>query len=310
METHVEVLVPKHATAKMKSALASERRVARWVKTEPTNREASRVLLAWLEDLANTSWRQELLDLWETTAGRRRERVPLVLLTSEGGQSRWSGRALQELIHLSRRAHVEPYVAPNVDAVRRLLLAREARAERELIASATIEDGTLVVWSCEPKRYEVAAAAIPALAELTPAELAKLEVSASGSRLRWASADIDLDLETIRSYADPKVRRAHELEARAQASRYANAIRVFREERGVKQADVAGLTERQVRRIEQGETIPRVDTLRKLAQAHGLTMSGYLEELAKRSEGPAPKRATVKRRAAPAGRRGSRATKR
>lgn len=72
--------------------------------------------------------------------------------------------------------------------------------------------------------------------------------------------------------------------SREEAARYAGAIRTLREERGLTQADIAGLTERQVRRVEQGESTPRTQTLRKLAAAHGLSLDGYLKELAKRSK--------------------------
>jgi len=106
------------------------------------------------------------------------------------------------------------------------------------------------VWSCEPRRFEVPVAQIPVLARM-PA-LAKLELSPSGSRIRWPEADVDINLDTIREYADPDVRREHETRARQEASRYAKAIRQLREERGLKQADIEGLTERQVRWLEEG----------------------------------------------------------
>jgi len=115
--------------------------------------------------------------------------------------------------------------------------------------------------------------------------LADLELNESGSRLRWDKADADLNLDAIRYHTDPKAKKAQDQVRRQEAARYAEAIRAFREERGLKQADIEGLTERQVRRVEQGESIPRSGTLEKLAAAHGLTLDPYLKELAKRSKG-------------------------
>jgi hypothetical protein len=150
------------------------------------------------------------------------------------------------------------------------------------MASASMDDGRLIVWSCEPRRFEIPVAEIPVLAGMLAVDLARFELSASGSRVRWPHADVDINLETIREHADPEVRRKHETRARLEAARYAGAIRHFREERGLKQSDIEGLTDRQVRRLEEGDTVPQIDTLRRLATAHGMTIDDYLHELAKR----------------------------
>jgi hypothetical protein len=57
----------------------------------------------------------------------------------------------------------------------------------------------------------VAAVEIPALARMAASALAKFEVSESGSRIHWKDGDVDLSLDGIRAYADPDVRREHEM---------------------------------------------------------------------------------------------------
>jgi transcriptional regulator with XRE-family HTH domain len=94
---------------------------------------------------------------------------------------------------------------------------------------------------------------------------------------------VDLDLDAIRTYADPEVRKQREADRRKDAVRYASAIRRLREERGLKQTDIKGLSERQVRRLEEGDTLPHSSTLNKLAAAHGMSINDYMGELAKRS---------------------------
>lgn len=64
--------------------------------------------------------------------------------------------------------------------------------------------------------------------------------------------------------------------------RYGAAIRAFREERGLKQADVAGVTERHLRRVEHGEQSISKSTLAALAQAHAMPVDEYLQTLAAR----------------------------
>ncbi len=73
---------------------------------------------------------------------------------------------------------------------------------------------------------------------------------------------------------------AHESKARREASRYASAIRALRVERGIKQTEVSGLSEREVRRIESGETVPHIESLRKLAAAHEMIVDEYMAVLA------------------------------
>ncbi len=297
---NVEILVPNHSVAKVKRALGGMR-ATRFVSA-PSQRSTPRLLVAWLPDLEVVERQQEFRSLWEAAsriAERRtvRSDVPLIFLTQGGGKSYGSG-LLQLLVHLSRVPAREPYVAPSPEAVRRLVLARQQGSAEDLIASAAVEDGRLVVWSCEPRRFDVPIADISALAALSPNALRKFEVSTSGSRIHWPDADVDINLDTIRVHADPGVRREHEALARKEAARYADAIRSFREERGLKQAQIDGLTDRQVRRLEQGETMPRIDTLKKLAAAHGMGIGDYLKELAKRSRKASKRPASARRRRA------------
>ncbi|MBM4320522.1 MAG: helix-turn-helix transcriptional regulator [Deltaproteobacteria bacterium] len=58
------------------------------------------------------------------------------------------------------------------------------------------------------------------------------------------------------------------------------AIATLRERAQLRQGDIPGLSSRQLRRLEQGEFIPRVATLEKLAAAHRTSLAGYLDGLA------------------------------
>jgi hypothetical protein len=161
-----------------------------------------------------------------------------------------------------------------------MILAHKSNAERQLIASASISGDKLVVWTCEPQRLEVPVEAIPSIARMDPSSQSKFIVSESGSRIHWPDDDVDLTAESIRAFADPQVRREQQAARRAEAALYAKAIRSLREQHGLRQSDVPGLTERQVRRLEEGDTMPRVATLQKLARAHGMDVDAYVAALA------------------------------
>ncbi|HEY3816077.1 MAG TPA: helix-turn-helix domain-containing protein [Polyangiaceae bacterium] len=286
MSAAVEILVPQPALPTVKKALGTLPSTS--FRSQPSSRGGQRLVVSPLHMLDTPDGRAALEGLLHTISGRSGVSVVLFAVVQAG----LGFGALQALARLSGQAGHEPYLAPSPEAVRRLLLAHGSGAEKELMASASLDDGKLVVWSCEPRRFEVAVSEIPVLAMMNAHDLVKLELSTSGSRLRWPDADIDLDLDTIREHADPNVRRENETRARQEAARYADAIRRFREERGLKQSDIEGLTDRQVRRLEEGETVPQIDTLRRLAAAHGMTIDDYLQALAKRSRKSSRKPAT------------------
>ena len=277
MSAAVEILVPQLALPTVRKALGSLPSTT--FQVHRSQRAGQRLVVSSLDVLDTPGGRSALEDLLRTASGKTG--VAVVLFSAVGFVPGLA--ALGALARLSGQARHEPYIAPSPEAVRRLLVAHRSGAEKELIASASIEDGKLVVWSCEPRRFEVAVSEIPALAKLSVEDLAKFELSASGSRIRWADADVDINLDTIREHADPEVRREHEGRARQEAARYAKAIRQLREERGLKQAGIEGLTDRQVRRLEEGDTVPQIATLRSMAAAHGMTIDDYLQELARRS---------------------------
>ncbi len=86
---------------------------------------------------------------------------------------------------------------------------------------------------------------------------------------------------TFREIADPEVLERNQERFRREAKRYAEAIKVLRKNKGLKQSDIAGLSERQVRRLEAGLVYPHSSTLDKLAVAHDLPPAEYVRRLAR-----------------------------
>jgi transcriptional regulator with XRE-family HTH domain len=54
----------------------------------------------------------------------------------------------------------------------------------------------------------------------------------------------------------------------------------FGKSKGLEQGEIAGLSERQVRRLESGDVYPHSSTLNKLAAAHQLPAAEYVRQLA------------------------------
>ena len=278
MGTILEVTATKPTRAALQKAGSLKH--IRFVSEPSADRDVRRIVVARLSEFEDQPEEIRKFATRETSFA-----APLVLMAL--GKKLSSVSALQLFALLTSRLGSrkdDPYISPNVDAVRRILMAYAVGSERHLIASATVMDGVLSVWSCEPKLYQSAAAEIPALRTLEPEELANLNVSASGSRVHWAAGDIDLDMDAIREFIDPSERKAAESKYRADAVQYGVAIRKVREHSSLRQANIPGLSEREVRRLENGEVLPHSDTLKKLADAHGWSVAEYMAKLALESK--------------------------
>jgi hypothetical protein len=279
MTQTVEIIVSEPTRSELVAAAGWPRSV-RFVSS-PSGRSSpvARLMVARLDGLADEDRLGRLLAL-----ARGRVVRPVVFLASGSGKSHLSLAVLQAMVLLSKRAtpstKADPYVAPDDASFRRLVLARVQGAEKELIASASIGDGVLSVWSCEPRLYRCPVKDIPPLRNLSAEGLHGFEVSESGSRIHWAEGDVDINMETIRERTDPECRRRNEAKHRQDAGRYGKAIRVLREQKGIAQKDIPGLSDRQVRRLEEGRTVPHIETLKKLAAAHEMSIDDYLKELA------------------------------
>jgi hypothetical protein len=126
----------------------------------------------------------------------------------------------------------------------------------------------------------VPVSAIQALRGQSRAVLRSFKIDPDGSFIHWSELDIHLGWNQFLQAVDPaELRKAQQRSAGFNA-RYGAAIRKVREAAGILQAKIEGLTERQLRRIEQGECRATTAALSALAKAHGLSMNDYMERLA------------------------------
>ncbi len=164
---------------------------------------------------------------------------------------------------------------------KRVLTAWLRNAQGELIAEATVADDRLLIVSCEPKTYEVRFDQMPALRKIDPQQRNSFEIAEDGSFIWWPSADIHLDLDAIRTVIDPARRKKAERTRRKHGREYGAAIAAVRKDRGLRQTDIPGVSERQLRRIEESGAVS-VRTMERLASAHGMELAQYLDALARK----------------------------
>ena len=186
---------------------------------------------------------------------------------------------LTTLRRTMRRPKIQTFTTASIEVYKRIIEAHLNDAHSQLIATASVIDDTLAVWSCEPRLYQVELPSIPALRKIPKSEWRNFEISETGSHIHWSAGDIDLNLESIRYRCDPKYQREVDKRRIQEIKAIGEAVKSVRVKYNLKQTE-CGITEREMRRIEKGEVLPHSTTLKKLAKAHGLELSNYLSFLA------------------------------
>lgn len=169
----------------------------------------------------------------------------------------------------------------NSSVPHRVLAAWLHNAQAELIAYATVADDRLIVVSCEPKTYEVRFNQMPALRKIAPQQRSSFEIAEDGSFIWWPSADIHLDLDALKTVTDPAWRNRAKRVRRTHGREYGAAIAAVRKDHGLRQTEIPGVSERQLRRIEESGAVS-VRTMETLANAHGMALAQYLDTLARK----------------------------
>jgi len=186
----------------------------------------------------------------------------------------------QFLAQANLRAIRNMFVHRHVDVPRRVLNAFCIGAEEDLIATARLTEDELVVVSCASEMIRVPIEQARALRHLSRAELEQLVIAEDGSYLHWPQPDVHLGLEDLRLVVDPKLKEQVFAKRALEDGRLGQAIRRLRRTHGMTQGSIVGLSERQVRRIENGEGTT-VSALRRLAGSHAMNLGDYVHELAR-----------------------------
>lgn len=161
----------------------------------------------------------------------------------------------------------------------RILTAWKLGAQNQLIADAIYFDDKLSVMSCALEKYDVFFSKIPAMNKIPINERNSFEIVPDGSYIYWPNSDVHIDLDSIRCAIDETWKARFVALRLVQNNNYGKAIAALRKKLKLRQADVKGLSERQLRRIETGEPTS-VNTLKLLAKAHSMELSDYLDKLA------------------------------
>jgi len=164
----------------------------------------------------------------------------------------------------------------------RLLIALDRADEDNRILDAWWEETTFVVVSPTRegfRKLRVPIEKLPVLQGLSIEEHDAFEIDEDGTFIYWPSGDIHLGWEQFEGAVDETAYLKAKQQTEGFNKTYGAAIEALRKKKGLRQSDIEGLTPRQVGRIESGQCRATLSALQKLAKAHDMTISKYLEEL-------------------------------
>ncbi len=155
-----------------------------------------------------------------------------------------------------------------------------------LIVDAWVEDRNLILLDPSFERLTVSFDKLKKYIGSNNTATRAFEIDEDGSFIYWPHTDTHLGWQQFMNIVDPTATLATDQRSQEFNRRYGAAIRAFREQSALKQTDVTGVTDRNLRRVEHGIIAASKTTLEALAKAHGLSLAAYLKELAKNVEPP------------------------
>lgn len=167
------------------------------------------------------------------------------------------------------------------EELKRIVRAWNFGSQKDLIPSfAAISDQVFYIKTCDFQKIFVPVKHLKSLKGLSKDELLNFKLDEDGSYVHWPDKDIHLDLENFKNAIDPHASLKSKLKNQKFDKTYGKAMRLVREKLGLNQVDL-GLSDKQIRRYELGQTRPSYKSYQVIAGAIGIDVKEYMDKLAK-----------------------------
>jgi hypothetical protein len=183
-------------------------------------------------------------------------------------------------IRSENRLHVlevEEMESPQVSQLlSRVWFALGSDDSRESIIDAYLVGDKLFVRGPKHRMLHVPLDSIHALRGQSQSAVRDFSIDPDGSFIYWPDLDVHLGWRQFLQAVDPAQVRLAQQRSAGFNERYGAAIRRVRR---ISQSIVEGLSDRQLRRIEHGESPATTRAIAALAKAHGLDSNAYMDKL-------------------------------
>lgn len=169
--------------------------------------------------------------------------------------------------------------------LRRIINAYKIQAPSEIIAKFAVykEDNneiSLQITAADFTELTINSKEISALAKITYKELLNFELEEYGFDISWPIKDIHLNLESFKMVSDVKFMKKKMREIGKEKKEFGSLMKKYRENKSeFTQKDFGDLSERQIRKYENGENYPSYESLQIISSAYGMTVNEYLNAL-------------------------------
>ena len=196
-----------------------------------------------------------------------------------------TSRLMKLKIRRSNRLHLaaDSDTASESQLIQRLVSGMAENDGGKTIVDAWVEGDELVVLSPSFDRMRVPRSMVARFLGGIDSKLAMFEIDEDGRFLYWPHSDTHLGWKQLEQLINPTAAIKDKKESDQFKLRYGQAIKSLREDKGLKQKEIHGLTDRQLRRIEQGEQIVTSKALEALSKSHGMERGDYMRELGRRT---------------------------
>ena len=194
-----------------------------------------------------------------------------------------ASRLLRLNIRNPERLHIAAQrdFASMAELIRRVVSGMANADGGRSIVDAWIEDEQLVLLSPLFVRLNVPLEKLSRFIGTGKSKASAFEIDEDGRFLFWPHSDAHLGWTQFQQIVDPASAIVDIKKTKQFNQMYGAAIRSLRESRNLKQSEIEGITDRQLRRVEKGDQAVSTPTLESLAKAHSLSLSDYLNELSK-----------------------------
>jgi hypothetical protein len=166
-----------------------------------------------------------------------------------------------------------------ISLIKRITASHNAMNDANKILDAKIVGNSLHVISPDFRRLDVPIAKISELSVLDRVEWSNFEIDEDGSFLYWPKQDIHLGWEQLEQIVNPEALRKAKQKNLNFNIRFGEAVKKLREQAGLKRTEISALSEKQLRRIESGESRLTANASEALAKAHHCNPDEYLKKL-------------------------------